>query len=166
LRLPRPSPALVIPSSPPTFVAGTHLTISQTRYALRYAGSWGSTCLQGLREPPGSCKLLKNLALGLWQRRDRSGSYPAMSSILCKRSCWRCQLVSFSLCLRPLGVPWLQYSTASRDVSRRVLVWKTLQITELLNQLRGAVGAVANELLMVVIPGKCRNSCRHPGTAF
>jgi hypothetical protein len=26
-------------------------------------------CLQGLREPPGSCKLLKSLLLGLWHGR-------------------------------------------------------------------------------------------------
>jgi hypothetical protein len=41
------------------------------RYVLRYAGSRDSTYLQRLREPPGSCKLLKCLMLGLacyWRR--------------------------------------------------------------------------------------------------
>ena len=39
------------------------------RYVLRYAGSRGITCLQGLSVPPGSCKLLKCLMLGLWHGR-------------------------------------------------------------------------------------------------
>jgi hypothetical protein len=39
---------------------------TEARYALRYAGSRAFMRLQGLREPPGSCKLLKSLLLGLW----------------------------------------------------------------------------------------------------
>src|ERR1035437_1951589 len=41
----------------------------KTRYVLQYAGSLDFTCLQGLREPPGSCKLLTILALGHWHGR-------------------------------------------------------------------------------------------------
>src|ERR1035438_1060106 len=41
----------------------------ETRYVLQYAGSRGGIRLQGLRVPPGSCKLLKCLMLGLWHGR-------------------------------------------------------------------------------------------------
>ncbi len=41
----------------------------ETRYVLLYAGSRGGIRLQGLRVPPGSCKLLKCLMLGLWHGR-------------------------------------------------------------------------------------------------
>src|ERR1039457_1173533 len=41
----------------------------KTRYVLRYASSRGATCLQELRKPPGSCKLLISLMLGLWHGR-------------------------------------------------------------------------------------------------
>ena len=41
----------------------------ETRYVLQYAGSLGGIRLQGLRVPPGSCKLLKCLMLGLWHGR-------------------------------------------------------------------------------------------------
>ena len=60
------------------------------RYVLRYAGYRGSTCLQGLRVPPGSCKLLKCLMLGMaWKRSSvRSRSGPPKTSLLtdiCRR---------------------------------------------------------------------------------
>lgn len=42
---------------------------STSRYVLRYAERWGCTCLQGLRSPSGSCKLLKCLLLSLWHGR-------------------------------------------------------------------------------------------------
>jgi hypothetical protein len=44
--------------------------IYEARYALRYAVFRGYMCLQGLREPPWSCKLLRCLMLAQWYGRD------------------------------------------------------------------------------------------------
>ena len=44
-------------------------SVSRSRYALRYFGSGCCLCLEGLREPPGSCKLLQSITLGMaWKR--------------------------------------------------------------------------------------------------
>ncbi len=69
---------------------------SESRYSLGYGDSGCCLCIQGLREPPGSCKLLNRLTLGLWHRRRyRFGAiFSPLSLLLGQVFCefWACRV--------------------------------------------------------------------------
>jgi hypothetical protein len=46
-----------------TVLASRSTGLGKTRYVVRYAGSQAWDCLQGLKGPPGSCRLLLCLML-------------------------------------------------------------------------------------------------------